>query len=969
MIHTDYKKVYDEIQGSDFDTFQCIIYLKKYCHVLGIHHALVKKLSTFTYDEIEFYIPQFIQLIVNYETDSMALEDFIMDYSSRYPHFSLVVFWNLQAYIFELRNEPESYPFQIVRRFVNKLQDLLFNPDAQVRKVVEFRENLQPALVLCGAIAGAFAMPGLTDHALPLIQSQAKQQKSFVFKLANFQKTLTKNLTLKNQSISHESTSLSDDESSSRNQNKDITNSLQRSASVSRIGNRKESFHDGRKSTLSVFSDESEFYTTDEEFEPKNEQELTRIVSEMNLSKNHTTKAFSDLEENLRINTLIKSKKSIRAKTEIGFVKTISSINQSTQSLPDLSRETPSKFIPSTESESSLIYHKSSAEYDSRKSADGSVNALSVPTYHNLLKTLQVNYAKKETNFILALQNISLRLSQVPKEARLSALRAELSLINETLLPSEIDIPQLLPKTSSKNKYHKILRLSVNDACVLNSAERVPFLLLIEYLSDELDFNPFSDYNQKIILNKKNGVKETKQLIEGTEKTQPESYKSSPLTNTVSMAPNDLLNQDSEADLGDLPMVSRLSQNLPKLALFEGNMSTPNSPRSEISDKGTNSSETLTKVLADQMRIASVMLQQLESSGQANSEQSIAIKNRIVQSMISLQDQFEFINYEKLNELRGEADDAGDRKMENDFIVSEDWKTKKARIRQSSIYGHLKNWDLCSVIAKNGDDLPQEAFACQLITLMSNIWKKHRVEFWTKRMKILITSANTGLVETINNSMSIHSIKKSLTEMSIKRGENLRGRIFTLKDYFEGMFGPPEGARYRKAQDNFTKSLASYSIICYLLQIKDRHNGNIMVDNEGHIIHIDFGFLLSNSPGSVGFEAAPFKLTAEYVELMGGIDSPVYAKFLKVCKDCFRSLRKEGAQIVNIVELMQKDSSLPCFNNGDNTSVLLQQRLQLDLPEENIDEFVETALVGKSIGSMYTRLYDQFQMITQGIYS
>ena len=100
----------------------------------------------------------------------------------------------------------------------------------------------------------------------------------------------------------------------------------------------------------------------------------------------------------------------------------------------------------------------------------------------------------------MSLQNISLRLSLVPKVARLSALRAELSIINESILPSEIDIPQLLPVTSNKNKkFHKILKLNINEACVLNSAERVPYLLLIEYLSDEIDFNPFSDQNQKII--------------------------------------------------------------------------------------------------------------------------------------------------------------------------------------------------------------------------------------------------------------------------------------------------------------------------------------------------------------------------------------------------------------------------------------------------------------------------------------
>ena len=50
--------------------------------------------------------------------------------------------------------------------------------------------------------------------------------------------------------------------------------------------------------------------------------------------------------------------------------------------------------------------------------------------------------------------------------------------------------------------------------------------------------------------------------------------------------------------------------------------------------------------------------------------------------------------------------------------------------------------------------------------------------------------------------------------------------------------------------------------------LQDRHNGNILMDVAGHIIHIDFGFMLSNSPGGVNFEAAPFKLTRELLEIM-----------------------------------------------------------------------------------------------------
>lgn len=50
-------------------------------------------------------------------------------------------------------------------------------------------------------------------------------------------------------------------------------------------------------------------------------------------------------------------------------------------------------------------------------------------------------------------------------------------------------------------------------------------------------------------------------------------------------------------------------------------------------------------------------------------------------------------------------------------------------------------------------------------------------------------------------------------------------------------------------------------------QLPHRHNGNILIDGEGHILHIDFGFIFSNSPRNLGFETAPFKLTNEFLEV------------------------------------------------------------------------------------------------------
>ena len=110
---------------------------------------------------------------------------------------------------------------------------------------------------------------------------------------------------------------------------------------------------------------------------------------------------------------------------------------------------------------------------------------------------------------------------------------------------------------------------------------------------------------------------------------------------------------------------------------------------------------------------------------------------------------------------------------------------------------------------------------------------------------------------------------------------------------------------FRKAVSNFTKSLAAYSLICYIMAIKDRHNGNILIDIEGHIIHIDFGFLLSNSPGgNMKFENVPFKLTNEFVEIIGGTDSKEFERFRHLMRNGFMALQEHADKVIMLVEMM-----------------------------------------------------------------
>jgi phosphatidylinositol kinase/protein kinase (PI-3 family) len=93
-------------------------------------------------------------------------------------------------------------------------------------------------------------------------------------------------------------------------------------------------------------------------------------------------------------------------------------------------------------------------------------------------------------------------------------------------------------------------------------------------------------------------------------------------------------------------------------------------------------------------------------------------------------------------------------------------------------------------------------------------------------------------------------------------GAKKASKLNTLGEFFHMTYGTERSRPFKRARKAFVESLAGYSLFCFLIQVKDRHNGNILVDSVGHLIHIDFGFMISNSPGKgINFEQAPFKLT------------------------------------------------------------------------------------------------------------
>ncbi|KAG9244575.1 phosphatidylinositol 4-kinase-like protein [Calycina marina] len=255
-----------------------------------------------------------------------------------------------------------------------------------------------------------------------------------------------------------------------------------------------------------------------------------------------------------------------------------------------------------------------------------------------------------------------------------------------------------------------------------------------------------------------------------------------------------------------------------------------------------------------------------------------------------------------------------------------------------------------SAIFKVGDDCRQDVLALQMIAAFRGIFNDVGLDVYVFPNRVTATAPGCGVIDVLPNSISRDMVGR----------EAVNG----LYDYFVSKYGNEDSLRFQEARNNFVKSMAAYSMISFLLQFKDRHNGNIMIDDAGHILHIDFGFCFDIAPGGVKFERAPFKLTSEMVAVMGGrTDHQAFKWFEELCVKAFLASRQHTEKLSQIVLLMMQ-SGLPCFK--PETIQHFKERFVLEKSDREAADFMRF-LVKKSYSSYSTGVYDQFQQLTNGI--
>ncbi|KAI0062271.1 kinase-like protein [Artomyces pyxidatus] len=1080
------------LSPSFFSVHVALRYLMLYSDNIGITYYLTRRLRESTVDELRDVWGFICHLLVSRPSQSRALECFVIEIARKSTHIAMLTLWFMQA---SLRDFPGSVQnpesFLICQRTLLVCHELIFgdlpppattpypsltSPSAPrvIRKKV--KPHAFPAFIGMGMmLAGSSGLPVLTE-----IMGEVAIEQGRI-----------------------------DD------QGTDVK-SLQRL----------ESDHaEGSVPAPKLIA--SEDGDDEEEEEGESHAERVSVEEENSLAPSPFNSHLGDTPSRRRTIGPARTTPSLPL-----FVRKGRQPRFSDDPLGQLDSQGPKASVVAAQSTPSLAYSKQAHKPSSLNAVEILLNRYDFQSQVDLLRK---HFCRSEVQFMLNLESISNRLLVVPRPARVSALRAELTALNHRL-PAEVCMPLWCSSTDVPQQplkvpvpHHRIVRIPPGECVVLNSAEHAPYLLVIEILHGDLDFDPLKRQNkdvlQKIVTKESEKRGTSKDLIPfNTSASSSGAFKHAshginasdtvlgeetpevpetavfgtiiPETPTPLSAPEgeeeeiDLVEQlygpeeslrSRPLDLSDSIVLRPAPKNKDlDLATWSRSSSLPPTPILEQSSSGTalspippemqrststRSQQSLSPQISqsrpsmqgrslsledysERMRTAAVMLSQLNanliweqvpsgsqdrstavsgpskwlpgtswftvtapsppsgeggpvhpslagsqsdqpnpsSSGPAHRmklqpAEAAAIRDRIMNEMLALEE-------ERMQRMRQTREGEGIMKlgiaapntMEDEGIIrrelnkvdpsavvfSESWAAKKSRVRQESPYGHLANWDCLSVIVKTGGDLRQEQLAVQLIQEFKRIWKEENCQCWARYFRILITGGTSGLVETITDAVSVHSIKKA--EYARRFAEGRMGHV-SLLDHFKNTYGDPSSAKFARAQQNFAKSLAGYSVITYLLQIKDRHNGNILLDRDGHLIHIDFGFMLSNSPGNIGFEAAPFKMPLEYIEVLGGVNGEPLQEFRRLFREGFEAARKHCDRIVTMVELIQKDSTLPCFAAfGDQTAAQLRERFQQALTHSLVAEHVER-LIDTSLGSNWTRLYDSYQYYSQSILS
>ncbi|OHT02674.1 hypothetical protein TRFO_30172 [Tritrichomonas foetus] len=259
---------------------------------------------------------------------------------------------------------------------------------------------------------------------------------------------------------------------------------------------------------------------------------------------------------------------------------------------------------------------------------------------------------------------------------------------------------------------------------------------------------------------------------------------------------------------------------------------------------------------------------------------------------------------------------------------------------------------------KVGDDLRQDQLTLQVMKVMEHLWRQHGYDYHMKCYGVLPTGFNQGFIEVVPNAM---------TEAAIQQERGTFSGVFDKETYINYLKKHNmSSVGYQMARNNFRLSSAGYAVATCVLGIADRHPGNIMVQQDGHFFHIDFGHFLGNFKTKLGYqrEKAPFHFSEAAAFVLDDVDSDTFKQFEKDAGNAFNILRHNSRLLITLFMLML-GTGIPELQKPKDIEYL-KNMLFLDINDDDESSQAFAKLTKESLASTRTKLNNLFHNIKTG---
>lgn len=154
-------------------------------------------------------------------------------------------------------------------------------------------------------------------------------------------------------------------------------------------------------------------------------------------------------------------------------------------------------------------------------------------------------------------------------------------------------------------------------------------------------------------------------------------------------------------------------------------------------------------------------------------------------------------------------------------------------------------------------------------------WIEKTTDLTFVRYNVMPLTPKSGIITMVKNATTLYDIKHrhqtTLQNFILDRNSNL-----TITEL----------------RKRFIKSVAAACVLSYVLGVGDRHLENMLVTDNGELIHVDFFYLMGEDPKHVKTE---MRITPDMLDALGGRGSQTFTEFQERCSDIYTIIRTKSS--------------------------------------------------------------------------